>query len=454
MGAAAANCAPECQCCHEDDDTKVCEVTVIQEFMSDSRPAARLKRGMTGRVIKFDDAGDALIDFDDLEESQFVFENNLDKLTGPGVAKGTHTRGLVASPDYLDEGVADLQRWDAQLPLLGDRNGLTQFPFMGSDGRAVLAPPKASPRKPGFPTPKTAPKPPGSCSVPAAFAKQQGPCSVQVRSGPQPPSCQGSPRRSLGQSWPAVEKPEPSSVQVHSSPQPPTCQGSPQRNLGQSWPAVEKPEPRRATFVEAVPPTACAPRAFAARPDVTLPQQSPKQVHTRPASSSPAPQGRPTRTNGPSPVPRMLASGSRWPADAALQSTSPGGVSVSVGEAPLVVSPSGQDRQAYVPAPSPPPLEPDLFVDAAMGNENYAGYGLYSPASTIDILPVGNGYLQGPTRYDIFTPGFTGVSSDTPTPLLTSDGGTGSSGNRGGCAHERVTANVGRGRGKRGDITD
>lgn len=89
-----------------------------------------------------------------------------------------------------------------------------------------------------------------------------------------------------------------------------------------------------------------------------------------------------------------------------------------------------------------------------MNNENYAGYGLYSPASTIDMLPAGTGYLQGPARFEIFTPGYVASTLDTPTPLLTSDGGTGGCGNRRGFAQERSTANNGRCRNKRGSVTD
>lgn len=303
-----------------------------------------------------------------------------------------------------------MHRWDAQPPAVLDAgSGRVQFPFTGSDGRTILAPHKPLPNRPG------------SCSVPAVTAITR-PAAGATSNAVSPSQC-----------------PQP-------SPQP-NQRATPQQSLSQTWPTVAKavPTAQRSSFAEV--------SSIALRPAEPSPVLSAAAL---PPPPLPTPQLRPTRTNGSSPIQEMIATGVRRQQDKSVLNRAP-----STSTVPTALSPLYEDGQVYASAPSPLPLEPDLVLEAAMNNENYAGYGLYSPASTIDMLPAGAGYLQAPARFEIFTPGYTASSAlDTPTPFPTSDGGTGGCGNRGGAyiyggpAHERSTANSGRSKNKRGSGTD
>lgn len=58
-------------------------VMVAQSIMSDSEEPVRLDFGHMGTLLRFDEDGDALIDFDKFEESQWVFSNNFGILELP-----------------------------------------------------------------------------------------------------------------------------------------------------------------------------------------------------------------------------------------------------------------------------------------------------------------------------------------------------------------------------------
>eukprot|EP00665_Eupelagonemidae_sp_cell47_P010344 gene10344-biopygen2536 len=77
-------------------------VIVSERFMSDSRNAVPLEKGLKGRIQRLDEDGNAFIDFDGLEEHcmQWVMTWNFDKLRA-GDIRFAHLRGIVRTPGCL-----------------------------------------------------------------------------------------------------------------------------------------------------------------------------------------------------------------------------------------------------------------------------------------------------------------------------------------------------------------
>ncbi len=68
------------------------QVTVIEQFMSNNKKfKVSLNVGLQGQVVRFDEDGDALIEFDGIGSRQWVFARNLPKLQGIKPPKASAT---------------------------------------------------------------------------------------------------------------------------------------------------------------------------------------------------------------------------------------------------------------------------------------------------------------------------------------------------------------------------